>query len=38
VDVLATVEVAVMHFKEEGMKHRGRLLLLCVVVVSVLLG
>jgi hypothetical protein len=38
VDVLAAIEIAVLAFKEKGMKHKGKLILLCVVVVCVLLG
>jgi len=38
VDVLAAIEIAVLPFKEQGMKHRDKFILLCVVVVGVLLG
>jgi hypothetical protein len=38
VDVLAAVEIAVLPLKEKGMKHRDKFIMLCVVVVSVLLG
>ena len=38
VDVLAAIEIAVLPFKEKGMKHRDKFILLCVVVVCVLLG
>ncbi len=38
VDVLAAIEIAILPFKEQGMKHRDKFILLCVVVVTVLLG